>query len=491
MNNNRNLYFAMVISSILGGVIAIGGYKMLTPDEVRYIPAAAQSQATFTNYSIDTSNSIVPEGLNFVYAAESSTNSVVHIRTRIDAESRSTNNPFDDYFRDFFGQPDRGRRPSRGMGSGVIVNSEGYIVTNNHVVDGAVEIEVMLNDNRTYDAEIVGVDPTTDIAVLKINETNLPAMSWGNSDDVSLGEWVLAVGNPFEFRSTVTAGIVSAKARNINILRQNNGLQIESFIQTDAAVNPGNSGGALVNLNGQLVGINTAIISPTGAFAGYSFAVPVNLVKKVYTDLVEFGEVQRALIGILINDMNAELAERDNIDILQGVYIQQVNENSAADESGLEEGDVIVAIDGRRVNSTSELQELIALRRPGDKVDISFVRNGKTREVSATLKNSFNTTEVITRATKQFSLDGATFQEVSEEELEELDLDAGVKVSDIRNGKFRETGIKSGFIITKVDKTSIEDIDQLRRYLEGARGEGVLIEGVYPNGEKAYYGIGW
>ncbi len=483
---------AMLLSSLLGGVIAIGGYRLITPEQVEYIPTSYPTQASFTNYSIDTSGYIVPEGMNFVYAAENSVNSVVHIRTQItEGASSSSANPFDEYFRDFFGQPDRGRRPSRGMGSGVIVESSGYIVTNYHVVDGASEVEVMLNDNRTYDAEIIGVDPTTDIAVLKVEALDLPAMKWGSSDNVSLGEWVLAVGNPFDFRSTVTAGIVSAKARNINILRERNNLQIESFIQTDAAVNPGNSGGALVNLNGELVGINTAIISPTGAFAGYSFAVPVSLVKKVYEDLTEYGEVQRALIGVRINDVNADIAERYELNVLQGVFISSITSGSAAEEAGLESEDVIIAVDGRKVNSSSELQELIALRRPGDQVTVSYIRNGKAKDVRVTLRNSVGTTDIVTRSSVSFSLNGATFENVSDEELKTLGLSGGVKVADVSNGKFRETGIKRGFIITKVDKTPIQDVEQFKLYLESSRGEGVLIEGIYPDGEKAYYGVGW
>ncbi len=491
MMTKRNLIFAMVFSSVFGGLVAVGGYVLLVPQpESRAIPVNTESSASFTNYILDTTDFVVPEGLNFVYASQTATNTVVHIRTTYEGGSRP-DNPFDDYFRDFFGQPDRPRNPGRGSGSGVIVNSDGYIVTNNHVIDNASEIEVLLNDNRTYEAEVVGVDPTTDLAVIRINEKNLPSLKWGNSDEINVGEWVLAVGNPYEFRSTVTAGIVSAKARNINIIRRNNDLSIESFIQTDAAVNPGNSGGALVNLRGELVGINTAIISPTGAFAGYSFAVPVSLVKKVYEDLTEYGTVQRALLGIRIIDVNADLAEAEGLDVIQGVYISSVNDGSAADDAGLYSGDVIVGVNGKEVNNTSELQEQIALNRPGEDVTITYVRDGRTRDVKTTLKNASNTTAVVVETRDQYSISGAEFEEVSLEEKEELDIDGGVKITNIGSGKFREVGIRPGFIITKVDKNEIDDLDDFRSYIESARGEGILIEGMYPNGEKQYYGIGW
>ncbi|MBV6646403.1 MAG: Do family serine endopeptidase [Cyclobacteriaceae bacterium] len=496
--NKKSLFFAMVFSSFLGGVIAIGGYTLVFPSQevVPVSPVAQTGQVSFTNYVFDTADFVVPDGLNFVYAAKSATPSVVHIRTTYEGQRNTTaqRSPFDDFFKDYFQDRDRRqyRSPSRGAGSGVIVSDQGYIVTNNHVVDGASEIEVLLNDNRTYQAEVVGVDPTTDLAVIRIQADDIKPMKWGDSENVHIGEWVLAVGNPFEFRSTVTAGIVSAKARNINILANsnNNGLQIESFIQTDAAVNPGNSGGALVNLKGELVGVNTAIASPTGAFAGYSFAVPVTLVKKVAEDLIEFGAVQRALLGIRIEDVSSALAERENLDVLRGIYVRLVNPESAALEAGMKEGDVIVAIDGKKVNSVSELQEQVALNRPGDKVSVTYIRDGKTRNTEAVLKNSYNTTEVV-KIKNEFTTEGATFKEVTTEEREELGIEGGVKVDDVENGKWKEAGIKDGFIITRIDKNDIQSLDDFTSYLRLPRGEGMLIEGMYPNGDKAYYGIGW
>lgn len=489
--DKKQILIGMLFSSFFGGLVAIGGYSLLQDPSDRIIQSEQNDNLKFTNYSIDTTEAIVPAGLNFVYAANTVTPAVVHIRTIVNAPE-GYRNPLDSWMRDYLG--DQGRpqqRQGMGAGSGVIISSDGYIVTNNHVVDNASEIEVLLNDNRTFEAEVVGVDPTTDLAVLKIDEKDLPTLTFGNSDRVQIGEWVLAVGNPFEFRSTVTAGIVSAKARNIGILRNRNNLQIESFIQTDAAVNPGNSGGALVNLKGELVGINTAIATPTGTFAGYSFAVPTSLVEKVVGDLIEFGVVQRALLGISITDVNAELSEREDLGVVFGVYVASVNDGSAADDAGLESGDVIVAINGREVKSVSQLQEQIAINRPGDKVKVDYIRDGKRRNVEATLKNTLGTTAVVA-AKNSITIEGATFEEVSNELKEELNLEGGVSIAEVEDGKFADAGIKAGYIITSIDKRPIATVQDLSSTLQRLnRGNGILIEGVYPNGDKAYYGIGW
>ncbi len=491
--DKKQIFIGMLFSSFFGGLVAIGGYSLLQEPSDNLIQTEQNDNLKFTNYSIDTTQAIVPAGLNFVYAANTVTPAVVHIRTTVEASGGYTSRtPLDSWLRDYFG--DQGRPQGRGgmgAGSGVIISEDGYIVTNNHVVDNASEIQVLLNDNRTFEAEIVGVDPTTDLAVLKIDEANLPTLAFGNSDRVQIGEWVLAVGNPFEFRSTVTAGIVSAKARNIGILRNRNNLQIESFIQTDAAVNPGNSGGALVNLRGELVGINTAIATPTGTFAGYSFAVPTSLVEKVVEDLIEFGVVQRALLGISIRDVNSELSEREDLGVVFGVYVASVNDGSAADDAGLESGDVIVAINGREVKSVSQLQEQIAINRPGDKVLVDYIRDGKRRNVEATLKNTLGTTEVV-EARNSVLIEGATFDEISNELKEDLNLEGGVSVIELEGGKFSDAGIKEGFVITHIDKAPVATVEGLTTMLGRLRrGDGILIEGVYPNGDKAYYGIGW
>ena len=353
MKNLKN-YLLAIVFSVLGGLTSITGYKYFNDDN-NSVTLQSNDNLKFANYVYDTTDVIVPEGMNFIYTSKKTTPAVVHIRTTYEGRSSGTRNPFEDMFRDFFGErytPREREMPQRrGSGSGVIMTTDGYIITNNHVVDNASEVEVLLNDNRTFIATVEGADPTTDIAVLKIEAENLTTVDFGNSDKVEIGEWVLAVGSPFEFRSTVTAGIVSAKARNIGILRDRSNLQIEAFIQHQAPVNPGNSGGALVNLKGELIGINTAIATPTGTFAGYSFAVPSNLVKKVYKDLVEFGVVQRALLGITILDVNAELAEEKDLPVLTGVLIDRVNAGGAADDAGLESGDVIIEINGMEIKN--------------------------------------------------------------------------------------------------------------------------------------------
>lgn len=497
--DKRQFLLGIVLASMLGGVVAIGGYRLLAPEqEIKILQQAADENIRFSNYAMDTTQIVIPQGLNFVYAAKAVTPGVVHIRTTYNASaggSSRENGQFDQFFRDYFGDQGQGGqsrgRPQSGSGSGVIISGDGYIITNNHVVDNASEIEVLLNDNRTFSGKIVGVDPTTDLALLKIEGNGFPVVKWGDSDKIQIGEWVLAVGNPFEFRSTVTAGIVSAKGRNINILRDRNNLQIESFIQTDAAVNPGNSGGALVNLKGELVGINTAIATPTGTFAGYSFAVPVRLAQKVIGDLKEFGVVQRALLGINIRDVNAQLAEDEELSVLEGVYVINVNNGSAADDAGIENGDVIIAIGDEPVKKTSELQEKVALNRPGDKVKVTLLRGGREKTVYATLKNTLGTTTTIA-PNNNFSLEGGIFEDVSNEEKEGLDITGGAKLVNVESGKWNDAGIKEGFIITSIDKRLIENVEDLSRALTRTpSGSGLLIEGIYPDGAKAYYGIGW
>lgn len=448
-----------------------------------------QQNVRFSSYAADTANYVVPEGLNFVYAAEIATPGVVHIRSKYSSTpASSSGTPFDQYFKEFFGE--RGQRmPSRSSGSGVIISDNGYIVTNNHVVDDATEVEVLLNDNRTFEATVVGTDPTTDLALLKIDGKNLPVVKFGHSEGVKVGEWVLAIGNPFEFRSTVTAGIVSAKARNINILRDPNNMQIESFIQTDAAVNPGNSGGALVNLRGELIGINTAIATQTGMYSGYSFAVPVTLVKKVMNDLKEFGVVQRALLGISILDVSAELAKARGLSVLRGVYVERVTAGSAAEEAGLQSGDVIVAIEGKSVDNVAKLQEFVAVRHPGEKIEVTYIRDNKEKKTRATLKGTMGTTEVV-QAKNSFSIEGGTFENLSTEDKRKLKLEGGAKAIDVEDGKWQEAGVRPGFVVTSIDKSTIRNIQDLARVMSNKKG-GILIEGVYPDGTEAFYGIGW
>lgn len=493
--SKRQYIFGLLFASVMGAGIALGGYQLIREDEpVQQYIVQSRPSSTIANVNSG-SKATVPGNLNFVDAAKVVTPGVVHIRSTVQASTASrSQDPFDQYFREFFGDP-RGRgyhnRPSIGTGSGVIISADGYIATNNHVVENATDIEILLNDNRTYKAKLIGTDPTTDLALLKIEEKGLPYVYFGNSDDVEVGEWVLAVGNPFEFRSTVTAGIISAKGRNINILG-NRDLNIESFIQTDAAVNPGNSGGALVDLDGQLVGINTAIATPTGSYAGYSFAVPANLVKKVVGDLKEFGVVQRALLGINIVSVNAELAEQEGLDVLQGVYVAGVNENSGAKEAGIKKGDVIIAINGQKINKTPELQEKVALNRPGDEIEVTYLREGEERTVNVTLKNTLGTTSVVEASSNSVIIQGATFEAVSSEEKKRLNLEGGAKLVVLESGVWKEAGIKEGFIVTRIDRQRVGSVEDLSKALtRSSSGSGILIEGIYPNGQRAYYGIGW
>lgn len=426
---------------------------------------------------------------NFVTASAVATPAVVHIKTKVNPGT-SSNSQVPDPFRDFFGQEFFGPRgPQMGSGSGVILSADGFIVTNNHVINGADEIEVVLNDKRSFNATIVGTDPSTDIALIKIQAEALPFLTFGNSDNLQIGEWVLAVGNPFNLTSTVTAGIVSAKGRNINILGGGN--SIEAFIQTDAAVNPGNSGGALVNVKGELIGINTAIATNTGSYQGYSFAVPANIASKVVEDLRNFGTVQRAYLGIQIQDVDAALASKEDLNVNFGAYVADFLPNSAAEAAGVKKGDVVISIDEVVVRSTPQLMEVVSRKRPGEKVKVVVDRKGKQQEFTVLLRGADGGTAVVKADTKPETAAalGASFENVSKKELESLKIDGGVKVAKLNNGVLKNTGMREGFIITKVDKTAVKSPKELTKALQQASG-GVLIEGYYPNGSKAYYGFG-
>lgn len=428
------------------------------------------------------SSNVLVAQVSFVEAAEKSVNSVVHINISATKQGEVYYNPWGE----FFGNPYQ-KMPDQhiqGSGSGVIISADGLIATNNHVVNGATEIEVTLNDKRKFNATIVGTDPSTDLALIKIDGTALTAIAMGNSDAVKVGEWVLAVGNPFNLTSTVTAGIVSAKGRNINILKDQ--YAIESFIQTDAAVNPGNSGGALVNTEGELIGINTAIASNTGSYTGYSFAIPVNLVQKVMNDLQKFGTVQRALLGIQIQDLTQDAATKNGLKSLEGVLVGKVMENGAARNSGIEEGDVITKINGDPLKSTTFLQEKISQYRPGDKVKITYFRDGKELFTEVTLKNAEGTSDTVE---KEVFFMGAKLEKLNSKEKKQLGIENGVKIKDLQGGKLAQQGIKKGFIITHVDHKVVSSPEEIISMLKDKKG-GVLIEGVYPSGTRGYYGFG-
>lgn len=431
----------------------------------------------------------------FIGAASKSTPAVVHIKVKSAPQKQTqSNNPF----YEFFGQQ-YGAQPQEASGSGVIITADGYIVTNNHVVENADEIQVSLSDNKVYKAKIIGKDPSTDLAVIKIEEQNLPFLAWGNSDDVQVGQWVLAVGNPFDLASTVTAGIVSAKARNINIIREKAGnYAIESFIQTDAAVNPGNSGGALVDLNGNLIGINAAIATPTGTFAGYSFAIPSNLAKKVVEDLSSYGLVQRGYLGVNIAELTPELAKKSNYPKMEGAYVGDIVAESAADDAGLKSGDIITKVDNLSIKSSPDLQEHIARYRPGDKIELELYRNGDKMTKAVTLKNRENKTKLLSKeeaqkSTNMISALGASFEEIDAETAQKLGIKGGIIVKNIEDGIIAEnTDIQKGFIITRLNNKPITNLNEFETILNQSKGNGVLIEGRYPNksGIK-YYAFGY
>ena len=472
---------------MLGGVIALGGYQIFAEEEaIPYETFEDRQKVVLSKFEDgDAPKVVVPEGLNFVNAAKIVTPGVVHIKSEFDgSDGYASRNPLYDYFG--FGNPNG--RKSRASGSGVIISDDGYVVTNNHVIENASEVTVTLNSNQKYNAKVIGTDPTTDLALVKINGKDLPFIKFGNSDELEIGEWVLAVGNPFDLTSTVTAGIVSAKGRNINILRDNQGRQIESFIQTDAVVNPGNSGGALVDLNGQLVGINTAIASPTGSYTGYSFAVPVSLVKKVMNDLREFGEVQRALLGVKIADLDDPRIDED-VKELKGVYITEVTPGSGAEDAGLREGDIITQVDGQPVGAVPELQEKVAQNRPGAKVDITYKRNGKPNTVTATLKNIEGNFAIVRRA-EPLKIEGAVFKDVPSQDKARLDIAGGVQITDVSEGKWKEAGVNEGFIITNVDKERISSVKDFKEILKN-KDDHITVLGMYPDGTKDYYSIKW
>jgi len=438
----------------------------------------------------------LPEGLatltDFTKASESSLNSVVHVTTKVVKTNFQR-----DVFSEFFYGPGAGGREFKqygsGSGSGVIVSSEGYIVTNNHVIKDASEIEVILNDDSKYTAKIIGVDPSTDLAVLKIEAENLQPIALGNSDDLKVGEWVLAVGNPFNLTSTVTAGIVSAKARNINLLAdrtQQDFVPIESFIQTDAAVNPGNSGGALVNTKGELIGINTAIASQTGSYAGYSFAIPVNLAQKVMSDLIDFGIVQRAFLGVQIADVNQEIKETNKLPNLKGVFLSKVIDDGSADKAGLKDGDVILKVGSKEVNSVAALQEEIGKRRPGDKISVTIRdKNNEEKVKEIVLRNSDGETSLVSKAEIQKNMAlGAVFSELTAKEKKELFVENGVKIKTLNAGKLKSEGLVEGMVITKVNNEVIRTVEQLTNKLNQSPGV-VWLEIVTESGQKLFKGF--
>src|SRR5574344_376267 len=380
-------------------------------------------------------------------------------------------------------------------GSGVIISSDGYIVTNNHVVNGADELTVTLNDNREFSARIIGTDASTDLALIKVDGKNLPTLPIGNSDELKVGEWVLAVGNPYNLSSTVTAGIVSAKARSLGG-GNDDGPKVSSFIQTDAAINPGNSGGALVNVKGELVGINAMLYSQTGSYSGYGFAIPTTIMNKVVDDIKKYGSVQRALLGIEGSDVHDYIDNQkekgNDVDFgtVQGIYVSKVTDDGAASEAGLEKGDVITSVNGKEVTKMAELQELLAKLHPGDKVSINYLRNKKKHTAQITLKNAQGNTSVVKNA--DLDVLGGTFKPINEDQKKQFSISYGLEVMKVNNGKLKDAGISKGFIIQKVNEESMKTIDDLQKAVKDAstsKDPVLYIQGVYPTGKKAYFAV--
>lgn len=449
---------------------------------------------------------------DFTKAAEKTINSVVCIKSYVSRSARQQQyyDPFGgmmDPFEFFFGTPQQRQQPQRknrnsrsnddsdlqqaGLGSGVIISEDGYIVTNNHVVDGADKLEVLLNDNKTYEARIIGVDEMTDLALIKIDVKGLSPITFGDSDNVKIGEWVLAVGNPFGFNSTVTAGIVSAKARSLggNV----NKMGVESYIQTDAVLNPGNSGGALVNLHGELIGINAAIYSNTGSYTGYSFAIPTAIVKKILTDIRSYGSVQRAVLGIRYQELDSKLAKKHDITATSaGIYVASVEPKSTAKEIGLEEGDVIVAINGVEVHSGGQLTEQMNRYRPGDSISVTYYRDNKKYTKSAVLRNSKGNTEIVKKS--DFSELGCAFSPLTSELKENLGINYGIQVKGLKNGLLKDAGVKEGFIIMTINDTPVRSVDDVEDIYNAIMRDNdsekvMFLSGYYSTGKRSYYAV--
>jgi serine protease Do len=480
MNKTGKQLLLLLLAAILGGLISVAAFKALDKDEKI---SSNDEPGKLTKFTVD---QITLPTFDFSAIAEHITPTVVHIKTTIGTSSEEnphSGNPFFDFF-----DPKMFQYPQSGSGSGVIISSDGYIVTNNHVVADADEIEVSLYDKRAFQARVVGKDPQTDLALIKIEADDLPTLEYGNSDELKVGEWVLALGNPFNLNSTVTAGIVSAKARSIGIL--GGGSSIESFIQTDAAVNPGNSGGALVNVEGKLVGINTAIASRSGQYEGYSFAVPSNIVTKVIDDIKKYGKVQRGLLGVSITEVTNEIAEENKLSKPQGVYVAEVMSDGAAKEAGIKKGDIIIQIQDKEVNSVPELQQEVSLNRPGDEIDVLVLRKGSKKNFKATLKDSRGNAEIVIDKTDELERElGVEFAELTKKEKARMGIENGVRISSISPGKMKAIGIPKNFVITKIDRKRVYTVEDVYKYLENAK-DGVLIEGIEPDGTKAYYGFG-
>ncbi len=482
-------YTNYLLVGLVSSMTTLGGFYLLDQSNVIGHPLTSNAQSNQQNGDfqlVDYKGNYGYDAPNFVQASQKTVNTVVSIKN-FSTQNRSQQRMMDP-FEFFFGQPDpsRGRQQPQeqepnqpsGMGSGVILSHDGYIVTNNHVIQGASKIEVTLNNKKSYTAQLVGTDPSTDIALLKIEDKGLPFIKFIDSDNINVGDWVLAVGNPFGLNSTVTAGIVSAKGRNINILGRNSNSPIESFIQTDAAINPGNSGGALVNANGDLIGINTAISSPTGSYSGYGFAVPANLVKKVVEDIKSFGLVQRGFLGVKGFDLSEPDAVKaynkefkKNIKTQDGVLVTELVDKGSAIDAGIEEGDIIIEVDGKKISSFSTLSLIVGSRRPGDKIEVKVLRDGKQRSYMMTLKDSKGSTKARSKADLSAAeLLGADFEPLTEKQKDSFGINHGVMVKNLTQGKLAQAGVREDFIILKINDKQITSEDDINKVLKNYKG---------------------
>jgi serine protease Do len=480
---NGKYIFGSLAMALLGATIALFAYTKII-DKSPVISSNDSSGVETQNAKVFlTSLQMQDKQIDFTYAAEQTVHGVVHVHTRSMMGAQAENPIMEWFYGDRYSKP----REVSGYGSGVIISDDGYIITNNHVIDNAESVEVILNDKRTFTAKVTGRDPSTDIALLKINAENLPYIKYGNSDELKLGEWVLAVGNPFDLTSTVTAGIVSAKGRNLNILEGD--YRIESFIQTDAALNMGNSGGALVNTRGLLVGITSAILSPSGAYAGNSFAIPVTIVEKVIADLKEFGEVQRAIIGVNIRNILPDDVDKQDLSNRNGVLITNIIEGGSAEVAKMKENDVIIKFDNVSVNTVPELQEQVGKHRPGDKATMTYLRNGKESTVSLVLKNVEGNTNIVKTAAGSELLFGAKLVTIGSSDKKSYNIESGVKVLELRDGKFRDIGMSKGYIITSINGKKVKQPSDIKQF---TNEESFLksIGGIQPDGTILNYQFG-
>lgn len=485
-NWKNKTWLLLSLAGLAGGAVALGGHTLI--DSFQKGKNVSEKQAIQLPAKYANLKDAV--GFDFSGVAELATSAVVHIKTTTGGNAYKSEEPIDPF--DFFKGPHFNfpNMPRSGSGSGVILTADGYIVTNNHVVEGANKIEVILNDKRTYIAELIGTDKNTDLAVIKIPESGLQFIKFGNSDHVKVGQWTVAVGNPFNLNSTVTLGIVSAMGRNIDLIRSNgNQYAIENFIQTDAAINPGNSGGALVNATGELIGINTAIASETGSYAGYAFAIPVNLVRKVVDDIVQFGKVQRGLLGVQIQDINQGFADQKNLPDLKGVYVAEVIENGAGNKAGILKGDVILKINEVEVNSSSKLQEEVGKNRPGDKITVTL-RRGKnilTKEAILLSESGNTKVETVTKS-DVMEFQGLEITTLKPEDRESYQTRFGVKVSSVQNGVFKDAGVPKDFLITHINNEPVYSAQGAVALLKSLKGA-FTIEGKTKEGVKKVFGM--